>query len=37
MEEIEKERMQRRSRVASWADVALSKDCCVIKDRRTEA
>lgn len=28
---------RRRSRMGSWADVALFKDCCVIKARRTEA
>lgn len=35
MEETEKE--EKRRRMGSWADVALFKDCCVIKDRRTEA
>lgn len=28
---------RRRSRMGSLADVALFKDCCVIKARRTEA
>lgn len=37
VEEMEKEERRRRSMMGSWADVALFKNCCVIKDRRTEA
>lgn len=29
--------LKRRSRMGDWADVALFKHCCVIKDRRIEA
>lgn len=36
---MEKEEVgkRRRRRMGNWADVALFKDCCVIKDRGTEA
>lgn len=36
MEEMQQEK-RRRSMRGTWADVALFKDCCVIKDRRAEA